>query len=239
MNPTIKGIDVPTGLAHFALIRAGGQHALEASESMLQTMKPQLEFLGWALAGLYEVGTCNRKCWGGPHLLEALCVRVYNLGVSAYLLMVRGFYDEALNLVRSIGEIGNLISLVASEDDVVPKWIAADKDTRIREFGPGAVRRKLKNAKGVLVAPPDWYAEFCEAYTHPTPGITPNMHNTTGLGYAGGVVQEEGFEKTLDEIVGKVGAIALMAVAFAQLDDYKEKLFALVENLKPEDAKGA
>src|SRR5436190_18244380 len=107
MDPTTKGVDVPRGLAHFALIRAEGQHALEASESMLQKMKPQLELLGWALAALYEVGTCNQKCWGGPHLLESLCVRVYNLGVSAYLLMVRGFYDEALNLVRSIGEVGN------------------------------------------------------------------------------------------------------------------------------------
>lgn len=234
MDPTTKGVDVPTGLAHFALIRAGGEHALAASEPMLQKMKPQLEFLGWALAALYEVGTCNRKCWGGPHLLESLCVRVYNLGVSAYLLMVRGFYDEALNLVRSIGEIGNLIALVASEDDVVPRWVAADKGTRIREFGPGAVRKRLEKSKGVLVAPPDWYAEFCDAYTHPTPGVTPNMHNTTGLGYAGGVVQAEGIKKTLDEITGKVGAIALMATAFAQLHDYKDKLFALVENLKPD-----
>ena len=85
MDPTIKGIEVPTGLAHFALIRAGGQHSLEMSEPFLQTMKPKLEFVGWALAALYEVGTCNRKCWGGPHLLESLSVRVYNLGVSAYL----------------------------------------------------------------------------------------------------------------------------------------------------------
>jgi hypothetical protein len=236
MDPNAKDVDVPTGLAHFALIRAGGQHALESSEPLLQKMKPQLEFLGWALAALYEVGTCNRKCWGGPHLLEALCVRVYNLGVSAYLLTARGFYDEALNLVRSVGEIGNLISLVASEDNIIPAWVGADKATRIREFGPGAVRRRLKQSKGVLIAPPDWYAEFCDAYTHPTPGIIPNMHNSTGLGYAGGVVQEEGLTKTLDEIIGKVGAIALMAAAFAQLQDYKERLSALVEHLRSADA---
>lgn len=232
MDPTIKGIEVPTGLAHFALIRVGGQHSLEMSEPFLQTMKPKLEFVGWALAALYEVGTCNRKCWGGPHLLESLSVRVYNLGVSAYLLMVRGFYDEALNLVRSIAEIGNLISLVVAEKDVVSRWASIDEKTRKREFSPYAVRMRLEKAGGVLIASEDWYARFCESYTHPTPGTTPNMHNSTGLGYAGGVVQEEGLKFTLDEVMGKVGAVALMAAAFAQLHDYVTALSEKLEDLK-------
>jgi hypothetical protein len=234
MDSTTKGVAVPTGLAHFALIRAGGQHALGTSEPMLQEVKPQLEFFGWALATLYEVGTCNRKCWGGPHLLEALSVRVYNLGCSAYLLMVRGFYDEAMNLVRCIAEIGNLISLFRAEEDVVSRWVAADKKSRKRDFGPAAVRRRLEGAKGVLVATEDWYAEFCEAYTHPTPSVTPNMHNATGLGHAGGVVQEEGFKKSLDETIGKVGAVAMMVAAFAQLHDYLKEMSDRLDNLKPD-----
>ena len=235
MDPQAKGVDVPVGLAHFALIRAGGQHALETSEPLLQEVKSQLEFLGWAFAALYDVGTCNRKCWGGPHLLESLCSRVYNLGVSAYLLMVRGFYDEALNLVRSIGEIANLISLVVAEDDVVPRWVSADKKTRLREFSPYAVRMRLEKSGGVLIVQEDWYSRFCETYTHPTPGIAPNMHNKNRLGWAGGVVQEEGFKTTLDEILGKVGRVALMAAAFAQLDDYVKQLSKLTENLMPDE----
>jgi hypothetical protein len=235
MDLTKKGIDVPTGLNHFAMIRKCGQHALETSEPMLKEMEPQLEFLGWALAALYEVGTCNRKCWGGPHLLESLSARVYNLGVSAYLLTVRGFYDEALNLVRSIGEIGNLISLVATEEHVVDAWVAADKATRIRKFSPAAVRRRLEKGRGVLIAPQDWYGEFCDRYTHPTPGVTPNMHNTQGLGYVGGIVQKDGLRKSVDEVVEKVGAVALMAAAFAQLHEYVTKLSTLVDNLESED----
>jgi hypothetical protein len=101
-----------------------------------------------ALAALYEVGTCNRKCWGGPHLLESLSVRVYNLGVSAYLLMVRA----------------------------------------------SMMKR--------------------------------------GLGHAGGVVQEEGLKFTLDEVMGKVGAVTLMATAFAQLHDYVTALSEKLEDLK-------
>jgi hypothetical protein len=234
MQPTEKNIDVPTGLEHFTLIRTGGVQSVETSEPMLQEMKSQLEFLGWALAALYEVGTCNRKCWGGPHLLESLSARVYNLSVSAYLLMVRGFYDEALNLVRSIGEIGNLISLVATDKGVVEQWVTADKETRIREFGPGAVRRRLGRKDGLLIASKDWYAAFCETYTHPTPGVRPNMHNPKGAGHVGGVVQEEGMRKTLDELVEKVGSIALMAAAFAQLRDYVAELSSRVDSLDTE-----
>lgn len=65
------------------------------------------------------------------------------------------------------------------------------------------------------------------------------MHDTAGFAYAGGVVQEEGLKKTLDEITGKVGAIALMATAFAQLQEYKEKLSALVEHLEPDGTSNA
>jgi hypothetical protein len=238
MDENTKSVTVPVGLAHFGLIRARGHHALEQSEILLQDVKPQLEVLGWAFAALYEVGTCNRKCWGGPHLLESLCSRVYNLGVSAYLLMVRGFYDESLNLVRSIGEIGNLVSLVAAEDGVVTRWVAADRKTRLQEFSPSAVRKKLEKADGVLVAPSDWYTEFCELYTHPTPAIAPNMHNSSRLGWAGGVVQAEGFKKALEEVTGTVGAVAIMAAAFAQLHDYVTELSKLVENLKPKRANG-
>jgi len=233
MDTITKQHPVPTGLDHLALIREGERVALESSAPLLAEAQAQLTFLGTAFAALYEVGTCNRKCWGGPHLLESLCVRVYNLGISAYTLMVRGFYDEALNLIRSVGEIGNLIALSVAERDVIRQWVAPDKKTRLREFGPAAVRRRLENAGGIMIAPQDWYAEFCEVYTHATPGTTPNMHNQTGLGWAGGVVKEAGFDKVLDELVGKVGSIALMSSAFAQLDDYVQQLSQAVESLRP------
>jgi hypothetical protein len=65
MDLTQKGNRCFNRLDHFALIRAGGQHALETSEPMLQNMKPRLELLSWALATLYEVGTCDRNVAAG------------------------------------------------------------------------------------------------------------------------------------------------------------------------------
>jgi hypothetical protein len=231
MHPN-QNIAVPTGLAHFELIRLGESKAHEMSAPLLKEAAPHLEFLGVAFATIYEVATCNRKCWGPPHLLESLCARVYNIGISAYLLMERGFYDEALSLIRSAAEIGNFISLVASEQGVVPQWVAADKKTRLREFSPYAIRMRLEKSRGVLVAPEDWYSRFCESYTHATPTMQPNAHNQDGRSWAGGVVQEDGFWFTLDELIGKVGSVAMMAAAFAQLGDSVARLSEMVQTLK-------
>jgi len=49
------------------------------------------------------------------------------------------------------------------------KWVKATKRERIREFGPGRVRDRLKSEGGVLLMDDDRYAELCETYTHPTP----------------------------------------------------------------------
>ena len=65
--------------------------------------------------------------------------------------------------------------------------------------------------------------------------MVPSMHNEFELGWAGGVVQEVGFTLTLDEVVGRVGSVAMMAAAFARLDDYVQRLSQMVETLKEED----
>ena len=92
--------------------------------------------IGTALSALYQAATCHRKCHGGSHVLEALAGRVYNLACSAYSLITQGFYDEALNLIRSIGEISNLISLSIVDKEAIAEWLSSDQKTRIKKFRP-------------------------------------------------------------------------------------------------------
>src|SRR5262249_22086913 len=147
--------------------------ALTAGEaaSKQQEVQTELRGIGTSLSVLYQAATCHRECHGGPHILEALCGRVYNLGAAAYILANDGFYDEALNLVRSIGEAGNLISLSVVDKNALREWLSSDKKTRLRKFNPAEVRRALKEQEesAVLLADDDWYSRFCEKYTHITP----------------------------------------------------------------------
>jgi hypothetical protein len=67
------------------------------------------------------------------------------------------------------------------------------------------------------IAPDGWYSRFCKTLTHPTLGVMPNMHKAEGLGLAGGVVQEQDFEETLEQTIRTAGSVALMTAAVAHL----------------------
>ena len=116
-------MSVPTKLDHLVMLEAMGAITQRASTDVQAEQATEIAMIGTALSALYQAATCHRKCSSGPHILEALSGRTYNLGASAYLLIIRGYYDEALNLVRSIGEISNLIALSAVDKDGLREWL--------------------------------------------------------------------------------------------------------------------
>jgi hypothetical protein len=230
---------VPTSLAHLALIRAGAEAARARSLEAAPQFRVQLEMIGTGLKVFYEAATCNRRCHGGEHVLESICGRLYNLGAAAYSLALAGYYDEALNLVRSLGEIANIVSLSTSDGTFVQQWLGADARTRKRDFAPGRIRGRLKAVGGILIATDDWYAEFCESFTHPTPGTRPNVHNDAGMARAGGVFQPAGLERVLNELGTMIGAVAMIIGKYFDFDDSLQEIFGLVDRLSPDESKPA
>jgi hypothetical protein len=161
---------------------------------------------------------------------EALCGRMYNLAVGAYMLALRGLYDEALNLTRSIGEVANLIALSVADKKALKEWLSADKKTRLRKFSPGKVRKALERQEpALLLANDDWYGRFCETYAHVTPKTEPNMHNADGQAYAGGVYQPEGLKNTLGELATVLGSVSLIVCRYFKLSDLSEEISAIVD----------
>lgn len=224
--------EVVIGEEHLRRVRAGAVMTLSESVAVLKDSEHEdYQIIGTALSVLYQAATCHRKCYQGPHIFEALCGRAYNLGVSAYLLALSGFYDESSNLIRSVGEIGNIISLAATDKDALQRWLESDRDTRIMEFSPAKVRKAIEAKRGVVIADADWYSDFCERFTHPTPGTKPNMHNESGRGFVGGVYQSLGLSNTLDPLRTVILSTAMYVAAFAKFDDLQEKMFSFVERI--------
>lgn len=215
---------VPTGLAHIDMIARINQRNRVLAQSLLQTHRKDLDLLGRALHVLYLAATCHRKCWGGGHVMEFMAARVYNLTCAAYSLICIAYYDEALNLTRSIGEAANLVALFHMDESAFKKWVSASKHERIREFGPGRVRTRLRTEGGVLLMDDEQYSELCETYTHPTPGIAPNQHNDMQRAICGGIVQKDGLRESLNSLTGMVGAIALYYSKLFQFDDLFDDL---------------
>jgi hypothetical protein len=214
---------IPTGLPHVALIGRLNKENRDASEQLLRKRTRDLELFGESLAALYIAGTCHRKCWGGDHILEKLAARVYNLACAAYSLISIGFYDEALSLARSIGEIANLLSLSVADAAKFAEWIRSSKAERIRGFSPAKVR-KLIGDRGVILMDEAWYSELCESYTHVTPSTKPNSFNEENRNVCGGLVQARGVDTATEQLTALVSMIALFYCKYFQLDDFFERI---------------
>ena len=209
---------VPKELDHLQMIVAINKYNRNESESLFNARSDNLRCLGTAMCAIYEAATCNRKCLGGDHVLEGIAARTYNLACSAYSLISIGFYDEALNLIRSIGEISNLLVLSATDKALWNEWKSSDKNTRIRKFTPAKVRKMLGEETPPLMDA-DWYSDLCESYTHLTPGADVNMHNEDQRRIAGGLIQEQGFEKALGQLEFLVSIVSLYFCKNFDLDD--------------------
>jgi hypothetical protein len=220
---------IPTGVEHLEMLETLAAMTWRESADAQREQPTELAMIGTSLSALYQAATCHRKCYGGPHILEALSGRTYNLGVSAYILIVRGFYDEALNLVRSIGEVSNLIALSVVDKQGIREWLKSDKKTRLRKFSPAQVRRILeRQERDLMLADSDWYSRFCESYTHVTPETKPNMHNDAGLPFAGGVYQADGLRKSLGELGTALGVVALMISKYFALEEMFNEISGIV-----------
>ena len=232
----IKLENVPSGQEHLEMIEWFGDLNRRATSVELNNHGQELRILGMSLSIIYQVAICHKRCSGGPHVYESLLARTYNLACSAYHLIGRGLYDEALNLVRSIGEIANLFGLFWFDNEKLTSWLFSDESTRKRNFKPVDIRKSLEKVKGgaILYANQDWYSKFCEEYTHVHPGTKPNVHNEQGQGHAGGHVQDKGLKYSLSELTDVCAYIALFASQYGRLNDLFKELREAVGKLREE-----
>ena len=225
-------MDIPTGSEHIKMIAKLSEENRRLSASNLNSFNSELHYLGVSLSIIYQVATCHRKCFGNAHVFESLCGRAYNLATSAYILICRGLYDEALNLIRSMGEISNLILLAGVDKKALQQWLSLDTGKRIKEFSPFKIRKLLEKANvSCIHADKDWYSKFCEDYTHVNPKTTPNNHD--GLnGHVGGKFQSEGIKYALAELTNLSILISIIAAKTADMEDMLEQ-FETTENKNP------
>ncbi|MPZ32526.1 MAG: hypothetical protein GEV13_16270 [Rhodospirillales bacterium] len=223
-DPYAPSHSLPTGADYLALMQANAKFS-EVQSASNRTVDANRDLIGTSLCALYQAATCHRKCWNTGHVFESLCGRAHNLGAAAYNLILLGYYDEALNLVRAIGETNNIVLLSVFDKTAFAKWLQAGKKTRLREFSPVKVRLLLEAAKDCapVLADEDWYAELCEKYVHISAQTLPNMHNDK-TPVVGGVFQERGMEESLEALGQILAALALLVCRYFQYEDLTEML---------------
>jgi len=185
----------------------------KAGKSLPETM----EVTGTVLSTIYRLATCHFGCKGGDHQMEWLAGKFANQAVSVHRLVRAAQYDEALMLIRGMGEIVNLMWLFQEDRPELAAWKMADKKTRIVRFGPGSVRGRLRKLNDL--GPPiddERYSALCEIGTHPTPSLAPGHYSGKGRPVLGAILQEVGVFVCVNELAY---AVAMAAIPFAVLLD--------------------
>jgi hypothetical protein len=232
-----KNPNIPSGVEHLKMLDVAALYTLRAGEPSFKAKEEgNLEFIGVCLNVLYQAATCHRGCHGGAHVFESLSGRAYNLAAAAIHLSKIGFYDEALNLVRGVGEIANLVLLCGFDPEALKEWLATDDKTRRNKFSPAAVRKLLSKSVNLpLIADEDWYSSMCEKYTHVSPKTKPNFHNVERP-ICGGLFQEKG----LDEVLGRLAAVlGHLSLGICRSFNFNDLFDEISEMLIGDDEEGA
>ena len=228
-----KSAEIPSGLDHLTMLKITSARVTGETASHFDDFKTNRSIIGTCLNALYQAATCYRQCHGGGHLLERLCGRAYNLGYAANQLALIGLYDESLSLVRSLGELTNLIMLGVFDPPKIQEWVKADRKTRMDKFGPSKVRRMLEK-KGHICADDDWYKEFSEEYSHVTPNTKPNFHG--GASFIGGKFEKEGAEKCFGQLMYVLSMLSLIICKYFKFDDLFAEITATLRDEHPDTA---
>jgi len=200
-------------------------------KKLLGTDSIQYEMLSFSMMALCQMSTCYPKCRGTDHRIEAIVGRAHNCCTAALLLTSNGYYDEALNLIRSAAEISNLLMMFKSLDGSYNKWVKSSRAERINKFSPGKVRNVLDNHKIPIIIDQKMYRELCETATHITPSTRPNAHDSENQGFVGCSYQKKGYKKCIDNIEFVSCAVALPAAGLLERRDLGDELYIILDKI--------
>lgn len=215
MPASSSSVDVPEGLEFLRLIWAQE----DSCETRTDTELPRLgvkapacvERIGTILSLLDRMASCWWVCRKGDHLIEYLCGRVASSARATLRLVRFGFYDEALSLCRSIGEVANLLCLFNEDPDAFQAWRTASRSTRLKEFSPLKVRTRLEQLNQRPPIDQERYRLLSEVAAHVHPDTKPQSHNLLGVPMAGAAFQDQGLLVCVNELAWAL----VFSVAFA------------------------
>lgn len=102
-------------------------------------------------------------------VLQMLAARLFNSGASSVKLLLGGYYQSTVMVMRDILETTFLLDYFHSHHDQVAVWRACDEKKRHREFGAIKIRVALDDRDGFTERKREAaYNLLCQLGTHPT-----------------------------------------------------------------------
>lgn len=197
-------LKIPVGADFLDLLRQQERSCEASFDSWLPhagEKAPQTtESLGTALSYLDRIASCWWGCDGGDHQRERLVGRAASNARAALILQRAGHYDEALGVVRQIGELANLLWLFMNSSESFLEWKNADERNRRGAFSAVRVRERLENVDALIPMGESLYRKLSGISIHANPDTTPQSHNVLAIPTMGAYFQEAGALAVLNHL---------------------------------------
>lgn len=229
MNPADESA-IPEGIAFIDYLAMREQRCriatIDARQNLGKKAPACLIAMGTVLSLLDRVASCWWGCRRGDHLLEYLVGRCTSSAMAGLHAASSGYYDEALNQARSLGEIANLFALFVAQQSSFNEWTRSSKRDRLTKFGPSRVRDRLTALNASIPIDQKRYTTLCERVTHPTPQTMPQSYNALHMPSTGQIFQQTGYIVALNEIALPLAFAAFFApqLLLALPDDVRTRL---------------
>jgi hypothetical protein len=226
----------PTGMAFLELVATAERSHESAIAAALPTMGERLpkcvETLADVLRRLDDEATCRFECRGGSHIRESLIASVVSTAYATIRLVRGGYLDQAFALIRSAGEIANLVTLFVVQRPTFAEWMAIGEQERRRSFSPVKVRLALEAAGIPLPIDEHTYRALSGLGVHHEPGSMPQRYNPIERGMTVPAFQPTGVMAALNELAGVITVVALTMPRFVAMPaDRKAALRTDVDRL--------
>ena len=181
-----------------------------------------MDALGTALSYMDRIASCQWDCRQANHIEERLVARVASNARAALKLLRSGYYDEALGLVRQIGETANLLSLFVQSPESRQEWESAFENGAQTAFKPVGVRRRLEKLPRPLPMDQDIYRVLSSRSIHVNPATSPQTYNPFNIPTMGAYFQEAGGLLVLNHLARMVGWVLGLGVILIKPPTYRK-----------------
>jgi hypothetical protein len=161
-------------------VLSGNLGSLHAEEERIRTkslrliektenLRDHLSMIHGAMAILYALAHDHANISDDELIIQYLGLRLFNSTASSTKLALSGYYQPAFLLVRDIFETVGLVDYFHTYPNKIAVWKASETSQRIREFGPGRVRKALNERDSFPTSKrKEIYDRLSEYASHPT-----------------------------------------------------------------------
>lgn len=178
-------------------IRAESLRLISSDATLLE----HLEMIHASLETIYAFTKAHDKPTDDELTIQWLGIRLFNTCASSLKLMLAGYYQSSVMLLRDLLETGFLIDYFGIDRTKIREWRQSTEKQRTEKFSPIKVREALDkhdNVTGKERA--KVYKVMCNYGTHPTPeGFL--LVRLKGSGEIGPFFDQKFLKAVLEELV--------------------------------------